>query len=112
MLTLIRLKHSEEIIIARAYLISVQHDAFDESEGECVEDCLDFVETDLPPSKKGATKQNRVKIMLTPHAQQKQKKHAAAHITVTNTEEITLKSLWGTAQQLSKVNNTLMTSQS
>ena len=54
--------------------MSWKHDAFDEPEGECVEDCSDFVEVDLPPPKKGATKQSKAKITLKPHAQQKLKK--------------------------------------
>ena len=45
--------HGTRISDKRA--MSWEHDAFDEPEGKCVEDCLDFVETDLPPSKKGVT---------------------------------------------------------
>ena len=47
--TLIRLKRSEEIIIAcisDKSGMSWEH-AFDESEGECIKDCSDFVEADL-----------------------------------------------------------------
>ena len=63
--TLIRLKCSEEIITARISdkrAISLEHDVFDEPEGECVKDCSDFVEADLPPPKKGTTKQSKTKL--------------------------------------------------
>ena len=67
----------------------------DEPEAECFEDCSDFVEADLPPPKKGTTKQRKTELKSRScHMLNKSKKeHVAAHIMAINTEEIILKSL-------------------
>ena len=58
--TLIKLKRPEEIMLTHDYSIwramSWECDVFDVREEEFREDCLDFVEADLPPPKKGTTK--------------------------------------------------------
>ena len=115
--TLIKLKRPKEIMLTRDYSIwramSWECDAFDVREEEFLEDCSDFVEADLPPPKKGTTKGSKkqgkaeIKTRSRHVLNKSEKKHAAAHITATNAKEITLKSLSGTAQQLSTLNDTL-----
>ena len=57
--------HSAHIFDKRA--MSWEHDVFYEPEGECVKDCLDFVEADLPPPKKGVTKQSKTEVKSCSH---------------------------------------------